>query len=76
MTVNYDSHGEPTTTMFVTLTLQLEVEEWQAHPSEWDWAALADSGIEQYLVSIETSEVGEPHLHDCPNCGGHDSKDM
>ena len=61
-----------TVTTLVTLTLELEVEDWQAHPSEWDWESLTDTGIESRLVSIETSEVGETHIHDCPNCGGHD----
>ncbi len=62
---------EVITPMLVTLTLELGIEDWQAHPSEWDWESLTDTGIESRLVSIETSVVGEMHPHDCPNCGGH-----
>ncbi len=63
-----------TVTTLVTLTLQLEVEDWQAPPSEWDWEALCDTGILSRLISVETSVAGELHLHDCPNCGGHDDE--
>ena len=58
-----------TTPMLVTLTLEIEVAEWQDHPEDWDWDALIEGST---TVSIETSVVGEMHLHDCPNCGGHD----
>ena len=63
------------TPTLVTLTILLDVEDWQAHPSEWDWEGLVDTGIHTRLISIETSEVGEMHIHDCPNCGGHESEE-
>jgi hypothetical protein len=58
----------------ISVTVDIEVEDGQDHPYEWDYLEIFNANYEgAEVLSLQVNDDSTMYLHDCPNCGGHES---
>jgi hypothetical protein len=58
----------------ISVTVDIEIDDDQDHPDDWDYLDLFNANYEgNEVLSLQVNADTPTFIHDCPNCGGHES---